>query len=205
MIDYYSKNYIEYHNKAFMIDPSFFLEPFVKRLDQNARILDIGCASGRDILWLIKRGFEAEGFERSNGLAELAQKNTSCKIIKGDFEIYDFSTLSYDAILASGSLVHLSHKKLPLVLKNIIKAIKEPINKDLKNNQTKAQLYISLKQGDNEYIDKYGRKFYPWKDCELRSVFSSLNISVIELIKSESAVGSGDIWLGYVCYVHPYL
>jgi len=34
---------------------------------------ELGCGSGRDLLWLKNRGFHVIGFERSPGLAELCR------------------------------------------------------------------------------------------------------------------------------------
>ena len=54
MPDYYQKNYKTYHEKTFSIDPSSFLDPFAKRLPGDAFVLDVGCGSGRDLLWMKK-------------------------------------------------------------------------------------------------------------------------------------------------------
>ena len=88
--DFYQKKYKAYHEKTFSIDPSSFLEPLVKKLPAEAFILDVGCGSGRDLLWIKKQGFEGIGFERSLGLAQLARENVGCEVIDGDFETYDF-------------------------------------------------------------------------------------------------------------------
>jgi len=77
MPDFYQENYKSYHEKTFLIDPSSFLEPLARRLPPEAFILDVGCGSGRDLVWMKKRGFEVIGFERSPGLAELARENKS--------------------------------------------------------------------------------------------------------------------------------
>ena len=98
MKDFYSENYKLYHERTFSIDPSLFLEPLIKVLPRGAYILDVGCGSGRDLLWLKERGFKVMGFERSEGLAELARKNSGCEVIEGDFETFDFSLLSFDAV-----------------------------------------------------------------------------------------------------------
>ena len=85
MNDYYQHNYKAYHEKTFHIDPSSFLEPLAGRLPPDAFILDVGCGSGRDLLWMKK-----QGFERSPGLAELARENAGCEVIKADFETLPF-------------------------------------------------------------------------------------------------------------------
>jgi len=92
--DYYEDNYYQaYHENTFLIDPTSFLEPFVESLHEGSLILDAGCASGRDLLWLKNRGFNVIGFEKSEQLARLARENAGCKVIEGDFEAYDFSEL----------------------------------------------------------------------------------------------------------------
>ena len=208
MSDYYQSNHQTYHEKTFSIDPSSFLKPFVSRLAEGAVILDVGCGSGRDLLWLKNRGFNMIGFERSKGLAKLARENSGCKVIEGDFEIYDFSELSVDAILMSGSLVHVSHEKLPDVFENITKGLKSHQNHDLNqqpvssNEEPAARaaglIYLSLKEGTGSRTDEHGRIFYLWQDSELRDLFGKQGFSVIDFSRSQSAIRAGDIWLGYV-------
>ena len=119
MIDYYQQNFRTYHEKTFFVDSASFLTPFAEKLKPGATILDIGCGSGRDLLWLKKRGFKVIGFDSSPGLASLAGKNASCEVIEGDFETFDFSGLQADGLLFSGSLVHIEHDKLASLLENI--------------------------------------------------------------------------------------
>jgi SAM-dependent methyltransferase len=200
-LDYYQINYREYHEKTFSMDPSSYLEPFARRLAPRCRILDIGCGSGRDLLWLKGKGFQVTGFERSPGLAGIARKMTECTVIEGDFELYDFSGLSADTILASGSLVHLPHHRLSQVIQNILKAIENTQDSGKRppeSDQPQAHLYISLKEGTGNRTDKKGRVFYLWQAEELSVLFGKLGFSVLDFSRTESAVGTGEIWLGYV-------
>jgi SAM-dependent methyltransferase len=187
MNEFYQDNYKDYHKRTFTVDSSVFLNPFVNILPKNASILDIGCGSGRDLLWLKKQGFYVTGFEQSKGLAQLAKRHAACEIIVGDFEIYDFSPFSFDAILASGSLVHVPHDRLIHALKNIKKAL-EP----------GGIFYISLKQGDRTKTDHTNRTFCLWQDRDLRPLFSNLNFEILHFSNSKSVLNSKDPWLGYV-------
>jgi SAM-dependent methyltransferase len=85
----------------------------------------VGCGSGRDLLWMKKRGFDVVGFEQSSGLAELARDNVLCEVIQGDFETYDFSTILVDAIMLVGALVHVPHEGFLDVFQNITSAISD--------------------------------------------------------------------------------
>ena len=74
--DYYQQHFLEYNRQTFNMDPASFLEPLAEQLAPGARILDVGCGSGRDLLWFKNRGFDVVGLERSPGLAGLARKNS---------------------------------------------------------------------------------------------------------------------------------
>jgi len=187
MSDYYQQNYRKYHEKTFSVDPTSFLTPFAEKLKPGATILDIGCGSGRDLLWFRQRGFEVVGFERSPGLAGLARKNVGCEVIEGDFETYDFSRLSVDAIILVGALVHLPHSKLPEVLNAINRALKDDGN-----------ILLSLKKGAGNTSDSHGRVFYLWNDGELRDLFKDLGLDVIDYFQQSSKIDTDEVWIGYV-------
>jgi len=195
MNDFYTDNYLAYHRRTFSVDPSLFLSPFVSRLKQGCHVLDLGCGSGRDLLWLKERGFSVTGFERSKGLADLARENAGCEVIEGDFETHDFSQITVDAILMSGSFVHIPHARLPDVLRNITRAL-HPVPRPKNNSPMLA--YVSLKQGPGVVSDEEGRTFYLWQEPMLRKLLGEVGFEVIDLSTSASAVNRNDIWLGYV-------
>jgi len=187
MSDYYQQYYREYHEKTFSVDPTSFLTPIAIKLKPGATILDIGCGSGRDLLWFKNRGFEVVGFERSPGLAGLVRKNVGCEVIEGDFETYDFSRLSVDAIMLIGALVHLPHNKVSAVLISINKALKDD-----------GKIFLSLKKGAGNTSDSHGRIFYLWNDGELRDLFKDLGLDVIDYFQQSSTTGTDEVWIGYV-------
>jgi len=187
MPDYYQKNYKAYHEKTFSIDPSSFLDPFAKRLPGDAFVLDVGCGSGRDLLWMKKRGFDVIGFERSPGLAKLARDNAGCEVIEGDFETYDFSSILVDAIMAIGALVHVPHEGFSKVFENITSAIPDY-----------GSVLITLKEGSGELKHPDGRISYMWEDPKAREMFDTLGFKVCGVSSSVSKTGSGDVWMTYV-------
>jgi SAM-dependent methyltransferase len=187
--DFYKTKYQQYHEKTFYIDPSSFLLPFVKQLAPGSRILDVGCGSGRDLLWLSKKGFSPIGFEASAGLAELARSQSNCPVIEGDFKAYDFSSLTVDALLLSGALVHLPHNQVEPALKNILRALKKT---------TETTLYLSLKEGEGDYTDNHDRTFYLWQEKDIRSLATHLNLAPVHVARTSSVLGTGETWLGFV-------
>ena len=187
MPDFYQENFKAYHQKTFSIDPSSFLVPLAQRLPADAFILDVGCGSGRDLLWMKKLGFDVIGFERSPGLAELARENAGCEVIEGDFETYDFSSILVDAVLLVGALVHVPHEKFSEVFQNITSAIPE-----------NGSVLITLKEGTGDLKGLDGRTFYLWEDQKARELFDTLGFKVCDFSTSVSKTGSDDFWLSYV-------
>ena len=127
------------------------------------------------------------GFERSDGLAELARDNVGCEVIQGDFETYDFSSIFVDAIMLVGALVHVPRERFSDVFQNITSAIPE-----------NGSVLITLKQGSGNRTDSDGRIFYLWEDSKARVLFDTLKFKVCDVSTSISKTGSGDIWMSYV-------
>ena len=187
MTDYYRTNYLAYHLRTFQLDPASFLKPLVNVLPHGSKVLDVGCGSGRDMLWLKHRGYRVVGLERAVELADLAQQLVECEVIRADFESFDFSSLSVDAILLVGALVHLPHQKMPAVLKNIMKALNPG-----------GRVLITLKEGQGQMTKEDGRVFYLWQSNELSSGFRKLGILEEAHFSQKSIAGASDIWLTYL-------
>jgi SAM-dependent methyltransferase len=187
MCDYYTHHFQVYHAKTFGVDPSSFLNTLTPHLETGCTVIDVGCGSGRDILWLKERGYAVIGLERSSGLAGLARQHTACRIIEANFETFDFAKLSADALLLIGALVHLPRPKFSQVFKAICRALKK-----------NGFLLITMKQGKGIVTDPDGRQFYLWQDEDLREVFQSQNLPVIDFFRQPSKINPDEIWLGYV-------
>jgi SAM-dependent methyltransferase len=187
MEDFYQRHHRDYHEKTFHVDPSSFLKPLVRHLKPGDTVLDVGCGSGRDLLWLQKNGYIAAGFERSKGLAALARKYAACEIIESDFETFDFSKRRFDAILLSGALIHIPHGRFDSVFRHILKGL---VNQ--------GKVLISLKEGNGSSVGKEGRVFFYWQDSQLRGLFAGHGFGILEFHKAPSKVDKRDTWLSYV-------
>ncbi len=187
MSDYYQENYKAYDQKTFSIDPSSFLEPLAQSLPPEAFILDVGCGSGRDLLWMKERGFDVIGFERSPSLAELARDNAECEVIEGDFETYDFSLIFVDAVMLVGALIHVPHERFSKVFESITSVVSKH-----------GCVLITLKEGSGSRTDPDNRVFYLWEDQKAQEMFETLGFKVRAFSKAVSKTGSGDVWMSYV-------
>lgn len=187
MKDYYRENHEKYFERTFNIDPSSFLSPLSAKLAPGAFILDVGCGSGRDLLWLKNHGFQVMGFERSPELAELARKSTGCDVLDGDFISYDFSSIRADAVILIGALVHIPHAYFAPVLRNIAAALKD-----------NGLMLITAKEGTGVRESADGRIFSLFQDRDLKAIFAPLDFQLLDFSRNASKTGSGEIWLRYL-------
>jgi SAM-dependent methyltransferase len=186
---YYTDCARAYFEKTSSLDSSSFLAPFVSHLKRGSTVLDLGCGSGRDLLWLKHLGLKPLGFERSPVLAQMARDHSGCPVIEGDFLSFDFSTLQVSALLFSASLVHLPHPQVEAVLDNALYAL---------DNQ--GLVYVSLKKGQGVSYDRDSRRFFLWTDGDLRMLFSELGLDILDFRTSPSIRGTQETWLSYTLH-----
>lgn len=187
MNSFYEKNHQNYFDSTVKIDSDNFLSPLAKHLNTGDSILDIGCGSGRDLLWGVQQGYKAVGFEQSSSLAKLARKHSHCNVIEGDFTSYDFSELSFSALVFVGSLVHLSKKELPIILQSTCRALVPD-----------GLIFLTMKEGDESSQSEDGRVFTLWNRKVLEQVFVDQHLQILDFSRQTSKIRSGDVWLGYV-------
>lgn len=185
--DYYEQEAQRFFDATVNIDPTPILTPLAEALLPGARILDIGCGSGRDLLWLKERGFHPHGLEPSAALASLAEQHSGCPVTVGELTTTDLLDRPWDGILVSGVLVHLPHKAVPGHLLRLAGALADG-----------GRLYVSVKEGKGEGADADHRSFYYWQDTDFRVVARQAGLEVCSMGRSASARGNTDIWLGYL-------
>ena len=157
------------------------------RLRPGATILDIGCGSGRDLLWFREYGFKPTGFEVSPSLARLAEDHSGCPVIVDDFSSYDFSVHSFDALVFVGSLVHLYEAEFPEVIARVSRAMKDT-----------GKMYLTLKEGEGMAQRPDGRLDTLWTAEGLENIFSDQGFAVLDSSRNISVMGTGDAWLAYL-------
>lgn len=189
MSDFYEKNYQQYFDSTFSIDSSTFLEPLIKFLEPPASILDIGCGSGRDLLWFAKKGFNPTGFERAKSLADLAREHSGCPVIQGDVCSYDFSRHKFSALVFVGSLVHISRQDLSCVLGSTCQALSPG-----------GLILITMKEGKGVSFaqDQDDRIFTLWSKKELELIFEKIGLKTLDFSRQISKLRRSDTWMGFV-------
>lgn len=83
----------------------------------GARVLEIGCGTGRDAALLAEKGFAYTGIDASDAMLALAR----ARLPQADFRVMDFATLafpgeSFDAFWAAAVFLHVPKREIIEVL-----------------------------------------------------------------------------------------
>jgi SAM-dependent methyltransferase len=123
------------------------LEGFLARLKPGASILELGCGGGTDAAFMAARGFVLDA---TDGVPEMAAKAE--QVLGAPVRVMRFDELgaltTYDAIIASASLLHAPREGLPDILARIHRALKPG-----------GWHIASYKGGGTEGRDRFGRYF----------------------------------------------
>lgn len=184
---FYENNADQYFEQTFHVDPAPFVTPLTTYIAPGARILDVGCGSGRDMLWLAERGYICSGLECSSRLAALARSHTGLPVIEADFATYAFQGLDLDALLLVGALVHVPHARLPDVLRHICGALRSG-----------GTALVTLKQGPMQAAVIGQREFFLWQYDPLMRIFATCGLHCLEYHENQSQVRASDLWMSFV-------
>jgi SAM-dependent methyltransferase len=158
----------------------------------NARVLDIGCGSGRDLAALKAKGYDAYGLEPSTGLREAAlarHPELSGRI--ADSALPSLGTPfdgAFDGILCSAVLMHVPDTELFDAALSI---------RALLNQHGRLLISLPLSRGEAllEHRDANGRLFSPYAPEEITLLFERLGFQLIGRWDSGDAMArAGTSW-----------
>jgi SAM-dependent methyltransferase len=150
-IAYYDRNVSRYISSTVAVDFEKNQKAFLSCLPAGARILDLGCGSGRDTKYFLEHGFSVDATDGSREMCRMASEYTGIRVRQMLFEELDAKEI-YDGIWACSSILHVPSAKLPGVLQRMSDALKE-----------KGIVYTSFKYGTFEGM-RNGRYFTDLKE-----------------------------------------
>lgn len=166
----------QFASNVAQLAPVESIQKFIGLLPPKARILDIGCGSGRDAKLFTENGVSVLGMDFSQSLINIAKINAPLAEFKEmDIETALFPASSFDGAWAAISLSHIPKKILPSVLKNIHSLLKP-----------EGHFYLSIKKGCGEGLEedlRYGniKKFWSfYEEEELKKNLQSAHFKILD-------------------------
>lgn len=108
IIDWYDENAQKYSESIAQYIQEDLANSFIYLLDDKERVLDVGCAAGRDSEYFAEAGFDVVGIDASEGLLNIARRKCPEVTFKrADMLKLPFEDASFDGVWSSMSLVHM--------------------------------------------------------------------------------------------------
>merc|ERR1712110_1270287 len=87
-------------------------------------ILDVCCASGRDLVTFTKLGHKAVGLDGVREFCDMARKLSGCEVWQQDLQCLDLPASRFDGMFCNACLFHVPSASLPAMLQNLHTALK---------------------------------------------------------------------------------
>jgi len=180
-INWYNANAEQYAQNIEKASNPDLIERFSKKVKVGGRVLDAGCAAGRDSRLLKKQGLEPVGVDLSPSLIKVAKRmSPDIEFLQGNFLHLLYENDSFDGIWAHASLLHFE----------TIKEVKEALTEFYRVLKTGGIIHIYLKQqlGDEktsvvtDKLSNHQKRFFQWftKD-EVKVLLEEANFEIIDL------------------------
>lgn len=151
------------------------LPKFMKVLPKGGKVLDVGCAGGRDSRKFVANGFSVVGIDAVDIFISEAKKRVpQADFIKTDVLKLDFPRNTFDGIWAQAVLLHLERKDVPTVLAKFYVILKSG-----------GKIHVAVKEGEGQGwdCDKLAndkkRFFTYFSQKEMRNLFKKAGFKII--------------------------
>ncbi len=161
------------------------LEPFLNRLDPEARVLELGCGSGRDAIRMIDRGFQVDPTDGTPAMVQRVNNRFGLKARLMQFDDLD-ADACYDAVWAHACLLHAPQIDLPDILAAIHRALRPG-----------GLHFANYKLGNGEGRDKLGRLNNFPSGAWLELIYRRAGFAIIEVeqYEGQGCDGTQRDWL----------
>jgi len=192
-VDYYSKNASTVASRYESITNSLSVH-FERAFATNARVLDIGCGSGRDMAYLHSLGRQAFGIDATPEFVEIAQKlhpELQGRIACGSLpEAKTPFGGAFDGVLCSAVLMHLPSEELPDAVAFIKRCMR--VGGHLLYSVPSKRLDVIGKS----LRDAAGRLFIPDTQGRLHSLLAAAGFTLIDSWSNTDSLGRDEVeWI----------
>ena len=185
---YYAANAEAFASSTVSVEFTAMQERFVELLEPGARVLDLGCGSGRDAKRFAEAGFAVDAVDGSPELCRIAAEFTGLPVRCMRFEELS-AVAEYDGIWACSSILHVPSAQLPALLTSMAVALRDD-----------GVIYTSFKYGEGEGM-RHGRYFSDFTEDSFTQLLEQVPALREEdhWVSSDVRPGRGDEkWLNLI-------
>ncbi len=175
-------------NSAMHANLKRLADQFVLGLPARARVLDVGCGTGRDLAYFESCGLRCSGIDPAAAMLRVARKRTMASLFIANAESLPFDDAAFDGVWSIASLLHIPRSSMPNVLSEIRRVL-----------QVDGIFVLSLKVGDGEGQEQsftgeplfYAR----YSEQELSELTDAAGFC---LKSTDVAAGARDSWISLI-------
>ncbi len=181
--NYYEEQWKEFVERTSGADMAELYRPFIEYISEGGHILDAGCGSGRDSKYFLSAGYKVTAFDNSAKMVENASEFTGLDVLSMSFDDVQWVN-RFDGIWACASLLHVPKKRIGIILKKLLDALK-----------VSGVIYMSFKYGSEETVDQEtGRFFNNYTPDELKILLQQQDeLEIIDVWESNSPLRQNKV------------
>ena len=166
-------------------------EKMVQRVGRNGHILDIGCGTGRDMVFFESHGLIVTGLDLSAGMLAYARREIHGGLALMNMCRIGFPQACFDGAWSSASLLHIPKPLAPGVLQEMRRVLK-PL----------GTLILTIQEGNFEgweespYAPGGSRFFARYQTDEMKGMLTNNGFSIL---KAGAAHEHNRDWLSFMC------
>lgn len=187
-LKYYNKNSHNLCKKYNSVDLSILHKDMLDFFKGYKSLLEIGSGSGRDIVFMLRNGFDVIGIDGSQGMIKNALINypeLKNKLFLSELpnSIPQFKN-KFDGIFSIATLMHFSERDLTFILKDIYKLLKPA-----------SPVYISVSNIRKSIDD---RLFIAYDKEDWQRIFENNNFVINEIIENTDSSVKDIVWYSFL-------
>lgn len=191
VIDTYNDTAEAYAKSRIGTEDRAQLDKFKSMLGANAKVLDVGCAAGRDTRILKDMGLDVTGSDLAEKLLEIARReNPDIAFVLADMRKLPFPDKAFDAVWCSAVLHHVHKDEMVGTLAEFLRVLVPG-----------GILYVHTKAGlgslhtKEETVGGEEREFELVTSGELDAMLTGVGFTKLSLEEKESKSRPGLLWV----------